>query len=47
MTVVEIIKEQDRKARKPHICDYCGGTIEAGEIYNPDLPASAFPWEVK
>lgn len=34
LTVIEIISEKDRKARKPHICDYCGGTIEAGEVYN-------------
>lgn len=32
--MLEIIREKDRKARKPHICDYCDGTIEAGEIYN-------------
>lgn len=32
--MIEIISDKDRKARKPHICDYCGGTIATGEIYN-------------
>lgn len=32
--MVEIISDKDSKARKPHICDYCGETIEAGEVYN-------------
>ena len=29
----EILQEKERKARKPHVCDYCGKTIEKGEAY--------------
>ena len=29
----EILQKKERTARKAHICDYCGGTIEKGEIY--------------
>lgn len=32
--MVETIYQQDRKARKPHTCDYCGDVIETGEVYN-------------
>jgi hypothetical protein len=29
----EVIEQVDRKAKKEHICDYCGQKIEIGEIY--------------
>ena len=29
----EIISECDRKARKPHVCNYCGQIINPGEVY--------------
>ena len=29
----DILQEKERKARKPHVCDYCGKTIEKGEAY--------------
>lgn len=32
--MAHLISEKDRKARKPHRCDYCGAIIEKGEIYN-------------
>ncbi len=30
---MEVLFETDRKARKPHICSYCGEIIEKGELY--------------
>ena len=30
----ELISQKERKARKPHTCDYCGETINSGETYN-------------
>lgn len=32
--MVELIERRDKKARKPHLCDYCGGFIDKGEIYD-------------
>ena len=29
----ETLQEKNRTARKEHICSYCGGTIEKGEVY--------------
>ena len=31
---VECLDRSDRKARKPHSCDYCGEAIEKGEVYD-------------
>ncbi len=30
----ELIFSCERKARKPHICNYCGEKIEPGELYH-------------
>ena len=32
--MVETIEHLNRKARKPYSCDYCGQTIEKGEVYD-------------
>lgn len=32
--MIEVIENRQRKARKPHKCDYCHGTIEPGEVYD-------------
>lgn len=32
--MVETISREQRKARKTHTCDYCGGKIEVGEVYD-------------
>ena len=32
--MTETITYEDRKARKPYFCDYCGGRIEKGEVYH-------------
>ena len=29
-----IIEHRDKKAMKPHLCDYCGGFIDKGETYD-------------
>lgn len=29
----ELISREQQKARKPHVCTWCGETIEAGEDY--------------
>ena len=31
--MIDIIENRIKKARKPHTCFYCGGTIEKGEEY--------------
>lgn len=31
---METLEEKVRKANKQHTCDYCGGIIEKGEIYD-------------
>ncbi len=31
---MEILQEYERKARKEHICNYCGGVIKKGERYH-------------
>lgn len=33
----ELIKDECRKARKRHLCNYCGHDIEPGEKYNYSL----------
>jgi hypothetical protein len=30
----EVIREEQRKARKPHTCSYCGEVIQPGETYD-------------
>lgn len=30
----EIIRQDFRLAKKPHVCDYCGDSIQPGELYN-------------
>lgn len=30
----ETLQRKERTARKPHICSYCGGLIENGEVYD-------------
>ena len=37
--MIEVIREEQRKARKPHTCSYCGEVIQPGEIYNHDVLA--------
>ena len=32
--MVEIISRKHRKARKPHVCDFCGNEIAVGEVYD-------------
>ena len=32
--MTETITHEDRKARKPYSCDYCGGRIEKGQVYH-------------
>ena len=34
---MEIIKEKNQKANKPHLCCFCEGIIEIGELYNNQL----------
>ena len=29
-----VLSDDKRKARKRHVCNFCGGFIEVGEIYN-------------
>ena len=31
---MELCRQESRKARKEHICDWCGGTINKGEEYD-------------
>ena len=31
--MLETIKEEYRKSRKTHLCNYCGGEINKGQIY--------------
>ena len=32
--MIEVIREEQRKARKPHTCSYCGEVIQPGETYD-------------
>lgn len=29
----DLLEQKDRKARKPHTCNYCGEVIQKGEVY--------------
>ncbi len=42
------IKTEEHKARKNHVCDYCGCFIEKGEIYKRDVleyDGSLYTWK--
>lgn len=44
----EVLQEKSPIARKEHRCDYCGGTIHAGERYkNQTLvyDGTVYPWK--
>lgn len=34
--MIEKLRTTRRKARKPHVCDYCRGAINPGEVYQVD-----------
>lgn len=44
---METIRESTPKARKEHTCDYCGGNIETGEVYNYqfNVDGDAYEWK--
>lgn len=46
--MAEVLQEKSPIARKEHRCDYCGGTIHAGERYmNQTLvyDGTVYPWK--
>ena len=34
---MDVIKTSQHKARKPHVCEYCGFSIQPGELYQRDF----------
>lgn len=41
-----IMTDENRKARKEHVCGECGGTIEKGEVYHYESGVCAGSWEI-
>lgn len=45
---MDILKTTEHKARKPHVCNYCGFLIEPGEYYQRDFiinSGEAYEWK--